>query len=86
MLAGGVALGALLLTSCSLPGTSGPAANLGGSVHVVGVPAVVAPPTIVVSPSNAAQGVALDAPINVSVNTGHLDTVSLSQAGASSTF
>ena len=86
MLAGGVAFGGLLLTSCALPGTTGPAANLGGTVHVVGVPAVVAPPTIVVSPSNAAQGVALDAPIQVSVNTGHLDTVSLSEAGSSATL
>src|ERR1022692_2863791 len=83
MLAGGVAFSALLLTSCALPGTSGPVGNV-GTVHIAGVPVVAAPPAIVVSPSNSAQGVALDAPILVSVSTGHLDTVSLS-AGSSST-
>jgi lipoprotein-anchoring transpeptidase ErfK/SrfK len=85
MLAGGVALGGLLLTSCALPGTSG-GSSVGnvGTVHVAGAPAVEAAPTIVVSPSNAAQGVALDAPIVVGVSTGHLDTVSLSEAGSSS--
>ena len=62
MLAGGVAFGGLLLTSCALPGTSAPAGNI-GTVHVAGAPAVAAPPTIVVSPSNSAQGVGLDAPV-----------------------
>jgi lipoprotein-anchoring transpeptidase ErfK/SrfK len=82
MLAGGVALGSLLLTSCALPGTTAPVGNI-GTVHVAGVPAVAAPPKIVVSPSNSAQGVGLDAPVLVSVSTGHLDTVSLSEAGSS---
>ena len=82
MLAGGVAIGGLLLTSCSLPGTSAPVGNI-GTVHVAGAPVVAPPPTIVVSPSNAAQAVGLDAPIVVSVSTGHLDTVSLSEAGSS---
>lgn len=87
MLAGGVALGGLLLTSCALPGTSGGAsAGNASSVHVAGAPAVEPAPTIVVSPSNAAQGVALDAPIVVGVSTGHLDTVSLSEAGSSATL
>lgn len=83
MLAGGVAVGALLLTSCALPGTSAPRVGSIGTVHVAGAPAVAAPPTIVVSPPNSAEGVALDAPITVAVNTGHLDTVSLSEAGSS---
>src|SRR5580700_2084901 len=83
MLAGGVALGGLLLTSCALPGTTAPPVGNIGTVHVAGVPAVAAPPTIVVSPSNSAAGVALDAPITVAVNTGHLDTVALSEAGSS---
>jgi lipoprotein-anchoring transpeptidase ErfK/SrfK len=82
MLAGGVAIGGLLLTSCSLPGTSAPVGNV-GTVHVAGAPVVAAPPTIVVSPSNTAQAVGLDAPVVVSVSTGHLDTVSLSEAGSS---
>jgi lipoprotein-anchoring transpeptidase ErfK/SrfK len=82
MLAGGIAFCGLLLTSCTLPGTAAPVGNI-GAVHVAGVPAVVAPPTIAVSPSNAAQGVGLDAPVAVTVNTGHLDTVSLSEAGSS---
>ena len=86
MLVGGVAFGGLLLTSCALPGTSAPPVGNIGTVHVAGVPAVAAPPTIVVSPSNAAQGVALDAPIMVTVSTGHLDTVSLSEAGSSTTL
>lgn len=83
MLAGGVAFGGLLLTSCALPGTSAPVGSI-GTLHVAGAPAVAAPPTIVVSPSNAAQGVGLDAPVAVTVSTGHLDTVSLSEAGSSS--
>jgi len=83
MLVGGVAFGGLLLTSCALPGTSAPAVGNIGTVHVAGAPAVEAPPAIVVSPSNAAQGIALDAPIMVTVSTGHLDTVSLSEAGSS---
>ena len=82
MLAGGVAFGGLLLTSCALPGTTAPVGNI-GAVHVAGVPAVAAPPTIVVTPSNAAQGVGLDTPVAVTVSTGHLDTVSLSEAGSS---
>jgi lipoprotein-anchoring transpeptidase ErfK/SrfK len=82
MLAGGVALGGLLLTSCALPGTSAPVGNI-STVHVAGAPVVAPPPTIVVSPSNAAQGVGLDAPIVVTVSTGHLDTVSLGEAGSS---
>ena len=83
MLAGGVALGGLLLTSCALPGTTAPPVGNIGTVHVAGVPAVAAPPAIVVTPSNSAVGVALDAPIVVAVSTGHLDTVSLSEAGSS---
>jgi len=83
MLGSGVALGALLLTSCALPGTNAPAGNI-AVVHVAGAPAVAAPPTIVVTPSNSSQAVALDAPIVVTVGTGHLDTVSLSEAGSSS--
>ncbi len=79
--AGGVALGALLLSSCALPGTSAPVGNV--TVHVAGVPAVAAPPTIAISPANAAQGVGLDAPINVTVATGHLDTVSVTEIGSS---
>ena len=82
MLAGGVAFGGLLLTSCALPGTSAPVGNI-GTVHVAGVPVVAAPPTILVTPTNAAQGVGLDAPVAVTVGAGHLDTVSLSEAGSS---
>ncbi|HVC41766.1 MAG TPA: Ig-like domain-containing protein [Candidatus Saccharimonadales bacterium] len=82
MLAGGVALGGLLLTSCALPGTTAPVGNI-STVHIAGVAAVAAPPTIAVSPSNSAQGVGLDAPVLVTVTTGHLDTVSLSESGSS---
>src|ERR1700720_2495189 len=82
MLGGGVAFGGLLLTSCALPGTTAPVGNI-GTVHVAGEPAVAAPPRIAVSPSNASQGAGLDAPIVVSVSSGHLDTVSLSEAGSS---
>ena len=82
MLAGGVAFGGLLLTSCALPGTSAPVGNI-GTVHVAGVPVVAAPPTILVTPTNAAQGVGLDAPVAVTVGAGHRDTVSLSEAGSS---
>jgi lipoprotein-anchoring transpeptidase ErfK/SrfK len=82
MLAGGIALGGLLLTSCALPGTSTSPGSI-GTVHVAGLPAVAAPPTIVVTPSNSAQGVGLDAPVVVTVSTGHLDTVALSEAGSS---
>jgi hypothetical protein len=85
MLAGGVAFGGLLLTSCALPGTSAPVGNI-GTAHIAGAPIVAAPPTISVTPLNATQGVGLDSPVVVSVTTGHLDTVSLSQAGASTTF
>jgi lipoprotein-anchoring transpeptidase ErfK/SrfK len=81
-LAGSAAISGLLLTSCALPGTSAPVGNI-AAAHVVGAPAVVAPPTIVVSPANAAQSVGLDTPVVVTVNTGHLDTVSLSEAGSS---
>jgi lipoprotein-anchoring transpeptidase ErfK/SrfK len=82
MLAGGVAFGGLLLTSCALPGTSTSPGSI-GTVHVAGLPAVAPPPTIVVTPSNSAQGVGLDAPVVVTVSTGHLDTVALSEAGSS---
>ena len=78
---GGIAFGGLLLTSCALPGTQAPVAAVG--VHVAGAPAVAAPPTITVSPANASSGVGLDAPIVVTSSTGHLDTVSLSEAGSS---
>ena len=82
MLAGGAAFGGLLLTSCALPGTSNSPDSV-ATVHVAGAPAVAAPPTIVVSPSNSAHGVGLDVPVVVSVSTGHLDTVGLSEAGSS---
>ena len=82
MLAGGVALGGLLLTSCALPGTTAPVGNV-ATVHVAGAPAVAAPPKIAVSPANSTQAVGLDAPVVVTVSTGHLDTVSLSEAGSS---
>jgi len=82
MLAGGVALGGLLLTSCALPGTTAPVGNV-ATVHVAGAPAVAAPPKIAVSPVNSTQAVGLDAPVVVTVSTGHLDTVSLSEAGSS---
>ena len=85
MLAGGAALGGLLLTSCALPGTSTSPGSI-GTIHVAGPPAVAAPPTIVVTPSNSAQGVGLDAPVVVTVSTGHLDTVALSEAGSSTAF
>ncbi|MFZ0128551.1 MAG: Ig-like domain-containing protein [Candidatus Dormiibacterota bacterium] len=85
LLAGGVALGGLLLTSCALPGTSTSPGSI-GTIHVAGPPAVAAPPTIVVTPSNSAQGVGLDAPVVVTVSTGHLDTVALSEAGSSTAF
>src|ERR1700689_2457358 len=85
MLAGGVALGGLLLTSCALPGTTAPVAQI-GTAHIAGAPVVVPAPAIVVSPANSAASVALDAPIVVNVAAGHLDTVSLSQAGSSAVF
>ncbi|HUZ68666.1 MAG TPA: Ig-like domain-containing protein [Candidatus Saccharimonadales bacterium] len=81
---GGVAFGGLLLTSCALPGTQGPVAAVG--VHVAGAPVVVGPPTIAVSPANATSGVGLDVPIVVAASTGHLDTVSLTEAGSSTSF
>jgi lipoprotein-anchoring transpeptidase ErfK/SrfK len=77
---GSVAFVGVVLTSCSLPGTQGPVGGI--TVHVAGVPAVAAPPTIAVSPSNHAQGVGLDAPIVVAASTGHLDTISVTEAGA----
>ena len=81
LIIGGVAFGGLLLSSCALPGTQAPVGDT--TVHVAGVPAVVGPPTIAVSPANAARGVGLDAPIVVTSSTGHLDTVSVSEAGSS---
>ncbi len=81
---GGIAFGGLLLSSCALPGTQGPAAAVG--VHVAGAPVVVGPPTIAVSPANATAGVGLDVPIVVTASTGHLDTVSLSEVGSSTPF
>lgn len=82
MLVGGCALTGVLLTSCSLPGTSSQGADV-GAIHVAGVPVVAAPPVIAVSPTNASQSVGLDAPVVVRVSTGHLDTVSLSEARSS---
>jgi lipoprotein-anchoring transpeptidase ErfK/SrfK len=82
VVAGGVAFGGLLLTSCALPGTSTSPGSV-GTVHIAGALAVAAPPTIVVSPSNSTQGIGLDVPVVVSVSTGHLDTVGLSEAGSS---
>jgi hypothetical protein len=81
---GGIAFGGLLLTSCALPGTQAPVGAV--SVHVAGAPAVAAPPTISVSPANASAGVGLDAPVVVSASTGHLDTVSLTEVGTSTTL
>jgi lipoprotein-anchoring transpeptidase ErfK/SrfK len=77
---GSVAFGGLLLTSCSLPGTQAPVGGI--TVHVAGSPVVAAPPTIAVSPSNQSQSVGLDAPIVVSASSGHLDTISVTEAGA----
>jgi lipoprotein-anchoring transpeptidase ErfK/SrfK len=79
---GGAALGGLLLASCSLPGTQAPVGAV-SNVHVAGAPAVAAPPKIAVSPANAARGIGLDAPIVVAASTGHLDTVSVTEAGSS---
>jgi lipoprotein-anchoring transpeptidase ErfK/SrfK len=81
LILGGIALGGLLLTSCALPGTQSPVGDT--TVHVAGVPAVAAPPTIAVSPVNAAKNVGLDVPIVVTASTGHLDTISVSEAGSS---
>jgi lipoprotein-anchoring transpeptidase ErfK/SrfK len=77
----GIALGGVVLTSCALPGTQLPAGAV--NAHVAGLPAVAPPPTIAVSPSNRAQNVGLDAPIVVTASSGHLDTVSLTEAGLS---
>lgn len=81
LLVGAVALGGLLLTSCSLPGTQAPVGSV--NVHVAGVPAVAPPPAIAVSPSNQSQNVGLDAPIVVTAGSGHLDTVAITEAGSS---
>jgi lipoprotein-anchoring transpeptidase ErfK/SrfK len=77
---GSVAFVGVLLTSCSLPGTQGPVGGI--TVRVAGAPAVAAPPTIAVSPSNHAQDVGLDASIVVAASTGHLDTISVTEAGS----
>jgi lipoprotein-anchoring transpeptidase ErfK/SrfK len=78
---GSVAFVGVVLTSCSLPGTQGPVGGI--TVHVAGAPAVAAPPKIAVSPSDHAQSVGLDAPIVVTASTGHLDTISVTEAGSS---
>jgi len=77
---GSVAFVGVVLTSCSLPGTQGPVGGM--TVHIAGAPAVAAPPTIAVSPSNHAQDVGLDASIVVAASTGHLDTISVTEAGS----
>jgi lipoprotein-anchoring transpeptidase ErfK/SrfK len=80
---GSVAFAGVVLTSCSLPGTHGPVGGI--TVHVAGAPAVAAPPTIAVSPADHAQSVGLDAPIVVAASSGHLDTISVTEAGSSGT-
>jgi lipoprotein-anchoring transpeptidase ErfK/SrfK len=80
-LVAGVAFGALVLTSCSLPGTQGPVGAV--KVNVAGAPVVAPPPSIAVSPANQSQRVGLDAPIVVTASSGHLDTVSITEAGTS---
>src|ERR1700681_3400354 len=78
---GSVAVASVVLTSCSLPGTQAPVGGL--TVHVPGVPAVLPPPSIAVTPANQSQGVGLDAPIVVAASSGHLDTISVTEAGSS---
>jgi lipoprotein-anchoring transpeptidase ErfK/SrfK len=77
----GIVVGGILLTSCALPGTQPKPSAV--NAHVAGIPAVAPPPTIAVNPSNRAQNVGLDAPIVVTASSGHLDTVSLTEAGSS---
>src|ERR1700680_1069839 len=81
LFAGSVAVASVVLASCSLPGTQAPVGGL--TVHVAGVPAVLPPPSIAVNPANQSQDVGLDAPIVVTASTGHLDTISVTEAGAS---
>lgn len=77
----GVVLGGLLLTSCALPGTQPRVAAIHS--HVAVVPTVAPPPTIVISPANGTQNVGLDAPVVVTASSGHLDAVSITEAGPS---
>jgi lipoprotein-anchoring transpeptidase ErfK/SrfK len=80
---GAVAAGGVLLSACSLPGTQAPVGGI--TVHVAGAPAVAPPPTIAVSPSNQTQSVGLDVPVEVSASSGHLDTISVTEAGSAAT-
>jgi lipoprotein-anchoring transpeptidase ErfK/SrfK len=69
---------AVVLTSCALPGTR-PVADVehGGSSSPG------PPPRISVSPADRTQGVALDSQVVVSSSSGHLDSVTVTEAGVS---
>lgn len=80
LLFGGSAL-ATLLASCALPGSaSGTGTHAAGGAALVG--STGAPAHITISPSDQAQGVALDTPVAVTVASGRLTSVTLQEAGA----
>ena len=74
----GATLG-LVLASCSVPGTTvGPAVHNSSGAQ----PVSVGPPHVTVSPSDQSQGVALDAPVVVTADSGRLTAVTVQEAGA----
>ena len=69
----------VMLTSCSVGGQLGTTGHTGATERQ----ATGRPPNITINPSNGSQGVALDAPIIVASDTGRLETVTVTEAGAS---
>ena len=69
---------ATLLTSCTLPGTQ--PARGGGRIGS-GAAASVGPPKLTLTPSDQSKDVALDAAVLVATSSGHLDSVSVQEAG-----
>ncbi len=79
-LIGGTGALALVLASCTLPGTqttSGAAAHGSPGAAV----AAVAAPHLTLTPSDRSRGVALDAPVVVTADSGHITAVSVQEAG-----
>ena len=80
-LALGTAVMAVLLTSCTLPGTQG----AGGTGRVgSGRPATEPPPKVSITPNDQAKDVALDSVVAVATSTGRLDSVTVQEAGVAS--
>jgi lipoprotein-anchoring transpeptidase ErfK/SrfK len=79
LLFGGSAL-ATLLASCALPGSASGSTNHAGGAALIGSPG--APAHITITPSDEAQGIALDTPVAVTVASGRLTSVTFQEAGA----